>query len=83
MMLAARSLGVDAAEFGDSITPGQLDKLEAADRVVPMDHAEKMLGLIAMMLAGYLGMNEITSEMCCPWIDMSDEALMARATEDR
>ena len=68
--IAARRLGVSVEEFGDSVLPGELDEFEALDLVVPADHTERMLGLIAMMLGQYLGRNDITAELCCPWVDM-------------
>ena len=72
-------MGVTAQKYGDSITPQTLDALEAIDNVMPIDHTQKMLGLIAFLLGQYLNADGVDVELCMPWIDMSDEALLQRA----
>lgn len=53
----------------ESLTPEQFDKLRARHEVIPFDHCEKMLGLIALMIAQHLGHKGNIEALCCPWIE--------------
>ena len=70
----------DPDAFFDSLTPEEFDRYRARNEVLPYDHTPKMLGLIAFMLANYLGHKSISEEVCMPWLDQSPAALMRRAT---
>jgi len=55
----------------ESMSTDQFDRHAAYDAVVPLDHTEKMLGLIGWMLAAYLDMkidDDELKKMCMPWI---------------
>jgi len=55
-----------------SLSSKDFDKLEAYDRVLPLDHTERMLGFIAWMLAKYLDLktddDDGLEKMCMPWM---------------
>ena len=53
--LLADPLGVDPKTFMDSLTCEQWDELKARHEVMPYDHSQKMLGLIAWMLGAVSG----------------------------
>ena len=60
---------LSAAEVMESLTPEQFDKIRARHEVIPFDHCEKMLGIIALMLAQYLGHKGNIEALCCPWTE--------------
>lgn len=55
----------------------EFQRWQAYDKVEPLNHEAKMLGLIAYMLANYIGMKipEGMSlvKMCMPWTDPDRE----------
>lgn len=67
--LLADPLGVDPKKFMDSLTCEQWDELKARHEVMPYDHSQKMLGLIAWMLGQYLEVEGVDSDVCMPWIE--------------
>ena len=65
--------------MGSQMSAADLNEAEALDGVIPMDHTEKMLGLIAFLLGKHLGM-DLDESLCMPWVDTSDAALLGRIT---
>jgi hypothetical protein len=53
----------------NSLTHEQFDEWQATDEVVPLDHTEKMLGLIVCLLGTYLGCGEGLEAIAMPWVD--------------
>ena len=56
----------------DSLTSNEFAELEAYDQVMPLDHSERMLGLLAFMVAKYLEMDfggdDELRLICMPWL---------------
>ena len=56
----------------ESLTNQEFTRLEAYDRVMPLDHTQRMLGFIAHMLSQYLGLakdgDDTIEKMCLPWL---------------
>ena len=73
--LIGRPVGFTADQVGDSISAAEMADLLIADAVLPFDHSEKMLGIIASTLLQYFcgrdRHGEITA-MCLPW-ETADE----------
>jgi len=68
----------------DSLTPEEFNRLDAYDRIMPLDHSERMLGLLAYMIANFLGFDmadDGTSmlEICMPWLP--EENTSAKAAQ--
>jgi hypothetical protein len=72
-------LGKDDPEtFFQSLSPQEFDQYKARHEVLPYDHVPKMLGLIAFMIAQYLGHDGISQELCMPWIDQTRRPIKPR-----
>jgi hypothetical protein len=56
----------------DSMTSQEFEQWQVYDRVQPLNHGDRMLGLIAFMLACYFGVDTDRDELrkiCMPWDD--------------
>ena len=55
-----------------ALTHDEFCKLDAYDRVMPIDHSQRMLGFIAYMIGKYLemdlGSDDALREVCMPWL---------------
>jgi len=60
------------------MTAVDLAEAEAMDAVIPIDHTEKMLGLIAHLLLQHMGVQDVDSSICMPWVDNSPAAQQGR-----
>lgn len=74
----ARMAGrVDVDEFMDEIPDALYQRWQVVNRVSPIDHVEKMLGLIATQLTqlngGKAPRNADGSYLFMPWVPVEDE----------
>jgi len=71
-MLAHMCGELQSEQFADTLTHEQWCEVEALDQVYPFKHTERMLGLIAYMLADRFKLSfgsSTATEVCMPWID--------------
>jgi hypothetical protein len=70
--LARLTGSLDPDGLMECITNEDFDKLEAYDKVLPLDHTQRMLGFIAYMLAEFFGLKfegeETLMQICMPWM---------------
>ena len=53
-------------ELGEQMTSEELENWVAFDRVLPIDHGQKMLAAIASMIASYIGY-DVPDDFFHPW----------------
>ncbi len=56
----------------EALTAEQLAAIEERDKVLPLDHEARMLGLIAWMIGRYFGMDGDLDSVCMPWLDQPE-----------
>ncbi len=52
----------------DRMTPEQFDEWCAKDKIEPIGHATRCLGLIAHLLWNTVSSEEVAPEVCMPWM---------------
>ena len=78
-------------QLEQSLSVDQFDLLDAWNRVLPLDHGPKMLGMIAYLLSGYMSSEDADYSSlraeCMPWLSdreiSASDALTAIKRGDR
>ena len=59
----------------DSMTPQQLDEWAAYDSIEPLQHTERVLACIAMMIHQFMGGEGDITEIVAPWTEEQRETV--------